>query len=25
VWMAGINADLGFVPVESEVLVHRRR
>jgi hypothetical protein len=25
VWMAGINADFGFVPVESEVLVHRRR
>ena len=25
VWMRRINADLGFVPVESEVLVHRRR
>lgn len=25
VWMRRINADLGFVPVESEVIVHRRR
>jgi GNAT superfamily N-acetyltransferase len=25
VWMRRINADLGFVPVESEVVVHRRR
>lgn len=25
VWMRAINAELGFVPVESEVIVHRRR
>ncbi|WP_330475617.1 GNAT family N-acetyltransferase [Terrabacter sp. C0L_2] len=25
VWMRAINAELGFVPVESEVILHRRR
>lgn len=25
VWMRAINAELGFVPVESEVVLHRRR
>ena len=25
VWMRAVNAELGFVPVESEILLHRRR
>lgn len=25
VWMRALNAELGFVPVESEVVVHKRR